>query len=157
MEGALVDTHSVIWMVSDEAKLGGRAREVLFDPAIKKYISPATYWEIAIKIKTGKLQLTTGYDDFLAEVMDEYGLEILHIQPHHTSFLTTLDLFHKDPFDRLLIAQASTEGMPIISIDDKFDAYPVQRWWHFELDIEDDYFGEDEEVNVYVHLTGEEE
>ncbi|SRR6266496_6557689 len=131
MNAVLLDTHTIIWMVSDEAKLGHHARDLLFDSSIRKFMSPASYWELAIKIKTGKLVLLADYDDFVAEAMADYALEILHVQPRHTSVLTKLDLFHNDPFDRILIAQASVEGIPIISIDREFDSYPVERIWDY--------------------------
>jgi PIN domain nuclease of toxin-antitoxin system len=153
VNAALLDTHTVIWMVTEEEMLGEHARDVLFDSNIRKFISPATYWEMAIKIKSGKLEISIEYDKFFTIVIAEYGLEILHIHPRHTSMLTSLHLFHKDPFDRLMIAQASIEGSPIISVDNQFDKYPVERWWNYatrDLDEEngDDQTTEDmDEVN----------
>lgn len=139
MAGILLDTHTLIWMVSDETKLGDYARDILFDSGLTKLVSPASYWEVAIKIKIGKLSLGADYDDFFAQAIADYRLEILHVQVHHTSVLTMLDLFHADPFDRLLIAQASVEDIPIVSIDDKFDPYPVLRIWDYpdEEEVDD--------------------
>jgi PIN domain nuclease of toxin-antitoxin system len=131
MNGVLLDTHTIIWMVSDEGKLGQYAKELVFQSTVKKFISPASYWELAIKIKLGKLVLQADYDEFVAEAISDYALEILHVQPRHTSVLTKLDLFHSDPFDRLLIAQASIEDIPILSIDRQFDNYPVERIWDY--------------------------
>lgn len=146
MATVLLDTHTLIWMVTDEDKLGEQAKDLLFDSAVRKLLSPASYWEIAIKMKLGKLDLTVPYDDFVAEAIDEYKLEVLHIHHKHTSLLTTLDLFHADPFDRLLVVQASIEGVPIISIDDKLDPYPVTRLWDYDADS-DETDGNSEEAS----------
>lgn len=138
MARILLDTHTIIWMVADETMLGDHARDMLFDSGLTKLVSPASYWEMAIKIKIGKLSLGAEYDEFFAQAIADYDLEVLHVQLHHTSVLTRLDLFHADPFDRLLIAQASVEDIPIVSIDEKFDPYPVLRIWDYADDEEAD-------------------
>ena len=102
---------------------------LISDPSNTKIVSPASFWEIAIKVGKGNLNLTVGYDQFVREAITDNDFTILPIEPRHTSVLTTLPQHHGDPFDRLLIAQAVVEAVPILSVDYQFDAYPVQRVW----------------------------
>ena len=101
------------------------------DPGNKVMISPASFWEIAIKVSIGKLALHQPYRDFLDKCLGPGGFRVLPIEPAHTTRLAEMPFppGHKDPFDRLLIAQAIVEGIPIISVDVAFDAYPVRRIW----------------------------
>jgi len=99
------------------------------DPDNEKLVSPASYWEIAIKISIKKYALSKPYEIFMDEAIDKNGFGYLHIEPKHTAALTRLPFHHKDPFDRLLIAQAIIEGIPIISGDTVLDSYPVKRLW----------------------------
>ena len=92
-------------------------------------ISPASYWEIAIKIRLGKYSLPERYEVFIEREIANNDFRILPIIPKHTAALTTMPLHHRDPFDRLLIAQAIVEAIPIVSADPKFDAYPIKRLW----------------------------
>jgi PIN domain nuclease of toxin-antitoxin system len=92
-------------------------------------ISPATYWEIAIKISNGKYALSQPYEVFMETVIDQNGFGYLHIEPKHTAVLTTMPFHHKDPFDRLLAAQALVENISIVSTDAIFDQYGVKRIW----------------------------
>ena len=111
--------------------MSATARALIEDPANELMISPATFWEIAIKVSIGKLPLSLPYEDFVAECLEVQKFALLPIEPAHTTRLVTLPFppGHKDPFDRLLIAQAMVEGIPIISADAAFDAYPVRRIW----------------------------
>ncbi len=99
------------------------------DPANEKLVSPASYWEIAIKISVKKYALAKPYEVFMNEAIDQNGFEYLHVLPKHTAALTTLPFHHKDPFDRLLVAQALVESIPIVSNDPALDAYGIQRLW----------------------------
>jgi PIN domain nuclease of toxin-antitoxin system len=92
-------------------------------------VSPATYWEIAIKVGKKKLDLLAPYDDFMKQGIDGNDFRILPIETRHTSLLTTLPMHHKDPFDRLIITQALAETIPAVSVDTEFDAYGVTRLW----------------------------
>ena len=92
-------------------------------------MSPASYWEIAIKISIGKWQLNRTYEEFIDIGVNQYGFHVLPILPAHTARLIGLPFHHKDPFDRLLVAQAMVEGMPIISSDPVLDAYAIKRLW----------------------------
>lgn len=125
----LLDTHSLLWFALNASQLSSRALSLIMDPANEKFVSPASYWEIAIKIGLNKYALNRPYEDFMREAIDKNGFGYLHIEPRHTAPLTTMPHHHKDPFDRLLIAQALVEGIPIVSADPQFDLYGVTRLW----------------------------
>ena len=125
----LLDSHTFLWFVLNDPQLSGVALNLVHDPANDILISPASYWEIAIKVRLGKINLNASYDDFMHRGIVGNDSEILPIEPRHTSLLTTLPLHHRDPFDRLLVAQALTEAVPIVSTDAAFDSYGVQRLW----------------------------
>jgi PIN domain nuclease of toxin-antitoxin system len=128
---SLLDSHSLIWYALDDPRLSATARALIKDPANKIMISPASYWEIAIKVSIGKLDLHQPYEDFLVLCLGPSGFRVLPIEPAHAIRVAALPFppGHKDPFDRLLIAQAIVEGIPIIGADVAFDAYPVRRIW----------------------------
>jgi PIN domain nuclease of toxin-antitoxin system len=109
--------------------LSTTASDVIIDPTNDIEVSPATYWEIAIKIRLGKYELPEPYDIFIEREIATNDFHILPIEPKHTAVLTMLPFHHRDPFDRLLIAQAMVEAIPILSVDTAFDAYPVTRLW----------------------------
>lgn len=125
----LLDTHTLLWFALTDPQLSGTATSLIMDPANEKLVSPASYWEIAIKISVRKYALSKPYEVFMYEAIDKNGFGYLHIEPKHTAAVTTLPFHHKDPFDRLLIAQTIVEGIPIISGDPVLDAYPIKRLW----------------------------
>ncbi|MCX7422898.1 MAG: type II toxin-antitoxin system VapC family toxin [Planctomycetia bacterium] len=125
----LLDTHTLLWYTLSDPRLSGTAKTLILDSSNEILISPASYWEIAIKICIGKLVLNQPYDDFIDVCLNQYGFVILPVEPKHTAVLTTLPLHHRDPFDWLIIAQAMVEDISVISSDDDFDAYPVRRLW----------------------------
>lgn len=125
----LLDTHAFLWFVLDDPKLSATARASISDPLSRVLISPASYWEIAIKISLGKYALPGSFASFMREQLRENDFEILPILPEHTASLVALPFHHRDPFDRLLIAQAMSEGVRLVSGDAALDAYPVRRLW----------------------------
>jgi PIN domain nuclease of toxin-antitoxin system len=125
----LLDTHTFLWFILDDAQLSSKADALISDPSNEISISPVTYWEIAIKISIGKYSLPEPYQVFMDREIGINNFRILAIQPKHTATLIDLPLYHKDPFDRLLISQAIVENMPILSADKAFDAYPIHRIW----------------------------
>ncbi len=125
----LLDTHAFLWFTLGDPQLSAAARALIHDPGYDKLVSPATYWEIAIKVSINKLALNQPYEDFLDRGIRQNGFDILPIEPRHTAAVVTLPFHHKDPFDRLLIAQALTERIPVISADTIFDRYGVSRRW----------------------------
>jgi PIN domain nuclease of toxin-antitoxin system len=127
----LLDTHALLWYVLGDPKLSATAQDLIVDADNEILMSPATYWEIAIKVSIGKLTLNAPYEDFIELCLNRYGFRILPIEPAHTARLVALPYpeRHKDPFDRLLVAQAVAEGIPIVSSDGALDAYPIRRLW----------------------------
>lgn len=125
----LLDTHTLLWYTLGNPKLTGTAKAAILDPANAILISPASYWELAIKVSIGKLTLHQSFEDFIDACLKKYAFTILPIDPKHISTLITLPFHHKDPFDRLLIAQALAEGITVIGGDPLFDSYGVTRIW----------------------------
>ena len=125
----LLDTHVFLWFILDDTRLGRRALEVIEDPANEILISPATFWEIAIKISLGKYALPEAYEPFIESQMAVNGFQVLPILSKHTALLTEMPFHHRDPFDRLLIAQAKIEDIGLVSVDPRLDAYGIHRVW----------------------------
>jgi PIN domain nuclease of toxin-antitoxin system len=125
----LLDTHALLWFALGDAQLSATATNCILDPANTKLVSPASYWEIAIKVSLTKYVLAEPYVDFMRRAVDGNGFEILHIGYRHTAALIELPMHHRDPFDRLLVAQAIVEGIPILSGDPSIGAYSVSRLW----------------------------
>ena len=125
----LLDTHTFLWFLLDDPRLSAASRAVIVDPLNKVELSPASYWEIAIKIRLQKYALPEPYQVFMEREIAASDLRILAIEPRHTAILTKMPFHHKDPFDRLLIAQALAESIPIVGADAIFDDYGVNRIW----------------------------
>jgi PIN domain nuclease of toxin-antitoxin system len=125
----LLDTHAFLWFVLGDPQLSQTALDQIVDSSQAKLISPASYWEIAIKISLGKYTLHEPYERFMQRGIFGNGFNILPIEPAHTAVLTTLPFHHRDPFDRLLVAQAAAEHIPVLSADAVFDAYGIVRVW----------------------------
>ena len=125
----LLDTHAFLWFIVNDPQLSTTAKAMIEDPANDVEVSPASYWEIAIKISLRKYSLPQPYQQFMESQIATNVFRILHIEPKHTNLVTTMPFHHKDPFDRLLVAQAIVEGIAIVSVDEQLDAYGVQRLW----------------------------
>ena len=125
----LLDTHAFLWFVLNDPSLSATARALVSDPQNDVLISPATCWEIAIKVSIGKYQLAGPFADFMDDQIALNDLTMLPITVRHTAVVASLPFHHKDPFDRLLIAQAIVENVPLLSVDAVFDSYPVTRLW----------------------------
>jgi PIN domain nuclease of toxin-antitoxin system len=115
--------------ITSVTRSSARLPECIDDPAIIKLVSPANYWELAIKISLGKYMLTESHDDFIQHAIFDNGFEILPVEPQHTAALLPLPYHHKAPFDRLLVAQALVEAIPLVSNDTILDKYPITRLW----------------------------
>jgi PIN domain nuclease of toxin-antitoxin system len=124
-----MDTHTFLWFVLNDASLSGAARTLIVDPANDLLISPATYWEIAIKISIGKYQLPGAFEVFMERQIAQNDFEVLPITVAHAAVVANLPFHHRDPFDRLLVAQAMSEQVPILGADMALDPYPVTRLW----------------------------
>jgi PIN domain nuclease of toxin-antitoxin system len=125
----LLDTHSLLWFLLDDPRLSATARAVIADPQNGAEVSPASYWEIAIKIRPRKYARPEPYQEFMERELDTNDLRILPIEPRHTALLTTMPFHHRDPFDRLLVAQAAVEGISIVSADAALDPYGISWIW----------------------------
>ena len=126
----LLDTHAFLWFVLNDSSLSGSARAMIADPNNEVLLSPASYWEIAIKVSIGKYLLPArDFGDFMERQITANNFQVLPISVRHAALVSTLPFHHRDPFDRLLIAQAMVEAIPILSVDTAFDAYPVTRLW----------------------------
>jgi PIN domain nuclease of toxin-antitoxin system len=125
----LLDSHALLWYTLGDPKMSATATALIVDPANEILISPAAYWEIAIKVSIGKLTLHVSYEDFMDACVNKYGFTILPVEPKHTARVIGLPFHPKDPFDRLLVAQALVENIPIISNDPALDAYGIERLW----------------------------
>src|SRR5579863_6736443 len=118
----LLDTHSFLWFINGDDQLSLKAKTTIADPNSIKYISIASFWEIAIKVNLGKLKLDMAYQDLRHHVIVN-GFEVLPITFEHTIELTGLELLHRDPFDRIIIAQAMSENLIVIGKDGNFTKY----------------------------------
>jgi PIN domain nuclease of toxin-antitoxin system len=125
----LLDTHSFLWFIEDSPKLSIDARKLIEDDASEVLLSVGSLWEIAIKVSTGKLILARPFEIMIPQQLGLNRITLLDIAIGHAILVSSLPHHHKDPFDRLLIAQAIAEQLPIISIDTAFDNYGVTRLW----------------------------
>ena len=125
----LLDTHAFLWFIMGSANLSDKGRALIEDPSNENLLSVASLWEMAIKVSLGKLTLFAPFADLIPSQLNLNGIGLLNIGIDHVSLLATLPFHHRDPFDRLLIAQALTEKIPVVSIDAAFDAYGTSRLW----------------------------
>ncbi len=125
MSRSLVDTHALLWWLTDDPALSAEARDAIADPANEPLVSAASVWEIAIKRSLGKL---TAPNDLPARIAGE-GFVSLPVSAEHAWHVLELPQHHRDPFDRLLVAQAQLERVPIISADARFNDYDVEVVW----------------------------
>lgn len=125
----LVDTHALLWYASNDRKLSQNAKEMLESP-FDRYLSIVSLWEISIKLNIGKLPSEVSFDEILSRVA-VLQLRILPVTVEHTRVYLDLPRFteHRDPFDRMLVAQSIADQLTILSADSKFDLYPIPRIW----------------------------
>lgn len=117
-----MDTHALLWWLGDDARLGGRAIDLIADPANDILVSVASLWEIVVKIRIGKLEAEIMS---IERVIARDGFERLGIEAAHLATLATLPIHHRDPFDHLLIAQAISEAATLLSDDRSMQPYPL--------------------------------
>jgi len=124
----LLDTHTVIWFLNGDPQLSKAASFVISDEGGVRLVSMASVWEMAIKIKTGKLDIGFPLDDLMDKLVLN-GIMILPIEFRHIQHTNKLDIHHRDPFDRIIIAQSIAEDLTIISKDKNFSLYPIKLLW----------------------------
>ncbi|WP_437310938.1 type II toxin-antitoxin system VapC family toxin [Sorangium sp. So ce388] len=123
----LVDTHAFLWFLANDPQLSPRAKSFLEEPTNELVLSVASPWEIAIKVSLGKLSIPGDVETFIKHHMAMNDIELLDIRLRHVARVSDLPFHHRDPFDRLMIAQALVEDIPILSQDVVFDAYGIKR------------------------------
>ena len=125
----LFDTECWLWSVKEPDRLNKRAKELIDDPATELYLSVASIWEIIIKSQIGKLPLPKAPEDYIPEMLQLQQTKTLVITPNHIYQLPKLPLLHRDPFDRLLIAQALTENLTLLTADKLIRQYKAPLIW----------------------------
>jgi PIN domain nuclease of toxin-antitoxin system len=124
----LIDTQAFIWYALGDAQLSSKAKSII-ESNDTRLISIATIWEMGIKVNIGKLTFKVPFDELIQTELAFNQYELLPIELNHIFQLSNLPHHHRDPFDRILIAQAISENIPIVSIDVAFDSYNVNRIW----------------------------
>ena len=125
----LLDTHTFLWWITDDPKLSLRVRGIISEGENEIFISAATGWEIAIKSQIGRLKLPDEPQRFILEQLKINGMKSLPIEMRHALHVSTLPAYHQDPFDRILIAQAQMEDLPVLSADPEIGKYEVTIIW----------------------------
>jgi len=128
MKKYLADTQVLLWMSQQPDNLSISAKNIM-ESESEIFLSYVSIWEIAIKIKIQKLNIEGDLDSFINSSLEKYDFKLLPISLDHIYYTRHLPLNHRDPFDRLIIAQSFSENMPVISADEAFDAYNVNRIW----------------------------
>lgn len=125
----LLDTHTLIWFFAGDSQLSAIARILIEDEDNHKLLSIASIWEMAIKESKGHLNLTLPFQEYIGQKLSLEDFNLLNVNLDHLNAIVTMPFHHKDPFDRLIIAQSMVEGIPILSKDSAFDAYSINRIW----------------------------
>lgn len=125
----LLDTHVFLWWVDDAPELSPRAREAILDPENQCYLSVASCWELAIKISLGKIELRSPLERFIPEQLAVNSFSLLPIDFRHVARVDVLPFHHSDPFDRLLVVQALTEKLVLVTADRQLTRYGTSCLW----------------------------
>jgi PIN domain nuclease of toxin-antitoxin system len=125
---ALLDTHTFLWAIAEEGKLSRRAQQIYTGPN-QLWLSVVSLWEILIKVQAGKLHLPVPTGPYLIKKLAENHIEVLPINLDHVLRLEALPAHHRDPFDRILIAQSLEEDVSLVTADPVFEKYPVRVLW----------------------------
>lgn len=125
----LLDTAALLWALDDWQRLNKRAQDVLQDRAQELFLSPVVSWEMVIKAGRGKLRLSKPARELVQRAISDFGALSLPITHEHSLALAGLPDLHSDPFDRMLIAQAQTENLTVITADEMIGKYPVDTFW----------------------------
>lgn len=125
----ILDTHAFLWFINGDEKLSLAARTAIEKPVNQCVISIVSLWEMSIKSSIGKLEIPVSIQQFYEDYIIGNGISLLPIEPIHLDKLHQLPFHHKDPFDRLIIAQAQVENIMVISCDEYFPAYDIHCLW----------------------------
>ncbi|MFA6034921.1 MAG: type II toxin-antitoxin system VapC family toxin [Myxococcota bacterium] len=124
----LLDTHAFLWFITGDERLSKKARRLMEDGETGLLLSAASVWEMAIKTSLGKLSVPLPFDEFIRQKTLE-GFVILPVEWHHAARVAGMPFHHRDPFDRLLAAQALTERLSLVTADKAFKKYGVKTVW----------------------------
>jgi len=124
----LVDTHAFLWFVSGDRQLSAAARRAMEESGNEWWLSAASVWEMSIKASLGRLTLPATVSDYISEKV-QHGLKVLSIDWPHAAAVEHLPLHHRDPFDRLMVAQALADGLAVVTRDEVFADYGVEVVW----------------------------
>jgi PIN domain nuclease of toxin-antitoxin system len=129
MPRLLLDTHVFLWWIDDAPELTPKARRAIADAQNECSLSVASCWDLAIKSSLGKIRFAVPIEQFLSEHLAANGITLLDITLRHATRVENMPFHHRDPFDRLIIAQALTEKMTIVSADKTFSRYGAKVLW----------------------------
>ena len=125
----LIDTHALLWWINNDPRISWRAREVFSAGENKLLFSAASGWEMAIKVNLGKLTVEGPLGSYLSKHLVDVAVEVLPVSLRHAVGVADLPNHHRDPFDRLIVAQALAEGIPVLTADPLVTRYPVETIW----------------------------
>lgn len=125
----LLDTHAFLWFISASSRLSATASQAILNKKTEVFISKVSYWEICLKISIGKLSLMNSWEQKLKGERKANRFTWLNLEARHCEDIIQLPWHHKDPFDRMLISQARTENLTIVSCDEKMQPYEVNVLW----------------------------
>ncbi len=125
----LLDTHTLIWFIGGSTSLSTSARFLIEEPSNQKFVSIVSVWEIAMKVSIGKMTLLAPFEDLFPNQININGFELVPIKVSHASIVTALPFHNRDPFDRIIVAQAIEGKWSVVSVDKIFDKYGVTRLW----------------------------
>ncbi len=128
----LLDTHAFLWFIGGSTELSPHARALIEEEEIVRYLSVASLWEMAIKVSIGKLDVPLPFTRLVQQHVRGNAIEVLQVEPEHLDEQRKMPFHHRDPFDRLIIAQAIAEEIPIVSRDSAFEKYSAQLIWESE-------------------------
>lgn len=124
-----LDTYVFLWFIAGSSDLSNKARTLIEDPNNQRFLSVASLWEMSIKVSIGKLDIGMTFTELMQHEVYGNAIEVLQIQSEHLDALAKLPFHHKDPFDRLIIAQSLAESTPLVSKDGEFGNYSVTLLW----------------------------
>ena len=125
----LLDTHASLWAISENIKFSKNAKQAYLDSENELFFSAVSYWEIGIKISIGKLELNSNWQKIIDKEMINNGIKWLNLKKEHVQGIINLEFHHRDPFDRLLIAQAKYEQLVFMTVDKQIEKYDITTLW----------------------------
>ncbi len=125
----LIDTHALLWLITDDDRLSKNARQIFLSSESRLFFSAASLWEICIKMSLGKISLKNGWFQTIQKEMEINTIQWLPIEMTHCAEVAEMPFHHRDPFDRMLIAQAIVEDLQLLSRDRRISDYAIERIW----------------------------